>query len=60
MPYMIDRLVLFIAIVVVLATAGCGQQKTVAENTVFSTGKGDVQFRVETVAAGLEVPWARP
>ena len=57
MPYMINRLVLLFAILIALAAAGCGQQKTVAENAVFSTGKGDVKFRVETVATGLEVPW---
>lgn len=29
-----------------------------AENSVVSTESGDAQFRVETVASGLEVPWA--
>jgi len=27
------------------------------ENTVISTANGDVRFRVETVATGLEIPW---
>ncbi len=54
---MINRLVLLFAILAALAAGGCGQQKTVADNAVFSTGKGDVKFRVETVATGLEVPW---
>lgn len=29
-----------------------------AENSVVSTESGDARFRVETVASGLEVPWA--
>jgi glucose/arabinose dehydrogenase len=29
-----------------------------AENAVVSTANGDVKFRVETFASGLEVPWA--
>lgn len=42
-----------------LITTSCGQQqpKGLAENEIVSTGKGDVKFRVETVASGLEVPW---
>ncbi len=28
-----------------------------AENKVISTASGDVKFRVETIASGLEVPW---
>ena len=39
---------------------GCGQAPPsgLAENQVVSVPAGDVQFRVETVAGGLEVPWA--
>src|SRR4029079_1572613 len=38
---------------------GCGQAPSgLAENQVVSAPAGDVQFRVETVASGLEVPWA--
>ena len=38
---------------------GCGQAPHgLAENQVVSAPAGDVQFRVETVASGLEVPWA--
>ena len=51
------RLELLITALFVLCTGGYGQQKGFAENTVFSTGKGDVKFRVEVVATGLEVPW---
>lgn len=46
-------------IVSLLITTACGQQqpKGLAENEIISTAKGDVKFRVETVASGLEVPW---
>ena len=36
----------------------CGQApKGLAEGEIISTQKGDVKFRVETVAGGLQVPW---
>ncbi len=37
--------------------AGCSSA-SLAENTVVSTPDNEVRFRVETVAGGLEVPWA--
>ena len=41
-----------------LLMSACGQPpKGLAGGETFSTQKGDVKFRVETVAAGLEVPW---
>jgi len=43
----------------VLAALGCGGGTSDASsNNVISTANGDVRFRVETAAAGLEVPWA--
>ncbi|HSU25550.1 MAG TPA: PQQ-dependent sugar dehydrogenase, partial [Pyrinomonadaceae bacterium] len=43
----------------VAAGAACGQRPsgTVKDQTTSSTS-GDTRFRVETVASGLEVPWA--
>src|SRR4051795_8761698 len=42
-----------------LASVGCGQQNSAGgQDRNYSTGKDAVQFRVETVASGLEVPWA--
>lgn len=53
-PYFLRPLILL-----ALFEFGCGQaQKGLAENQVVSAPAGDVQFRVETVASGLEVPWA--
>jgi glucose/arabinose dehydrogenase len=41
-----------------LLITACGQApKGIAESEIVSTQKGDARFRVETVAAGLEVPW---
>jgi len=37
--------------------SGCGQPSGMADNEAVSTTGGDVRFRVETVASGLEVPW---
>lgn len=40
-------------------TAACGQKpKGLSENQTVSTSKSDAKFKVETVASGLEVPWA--
>jgi glucose/arabinose dehydrogenase len=42
-----------------LASAACGQTpKGPAGNEIVSTAQNDARFRVETVAANLEVPWA--
>jgi len=35
---------------------GCSSP-SLADNAVVSTANGDVKFRIETVASGLEVPW---
>ena len=53
-PYVLRSLLLL-----ALFEFGCGQAPHgLAENQVVSAPAGDVQFRVETVASGLEVPWA--
>lgn len=45
-------------LIVVLSTFGTACAPSgLAENSVVSTSSGDVKFRVETVAGGLEVPW---
>lgn len=56
----IKRAFFILTILSLLPVAACGQPqpKGLAENEVVSTGQGDVKFRVETVAGGLEVPWA--
>ena len=42
-----------------LASVGCGQQNSAdLSNKVYATAKDNIRFRVETVASGLEVPWA--
>jgi len=46
----------FLMIAFVLSTA-CAPAG-LAENAVVTTADGDVKFKVETVATGLEVPWA--
>src|SRR5688500_13253098 len=39
--------------------AACGQPpRGIAENQMLATQKGDAKFRVETVARGLQIPWA--
>ena len=40
-----------------LFAAACAP-KGLAENAIISTASGDVKFKVEVVATGLEVPWA--
>lgn len=48
-------------IILISLTAAFGaacSSSGLAENAVVSTATGDVKFRVETVASGLEVPWA--
>src|ERR1043165_7503255 len=50
---------LLLLAVFTLSSVGCGQQNSAgASNQVYSTAKDKIQFRVETVASGLEVPWA--
>ena len=39
-------------------STGCGDSQQGSSKAVFSTATGDVKFRVETIATGLEVPWA--
>jgi glucose/arabinose dehydrogenase len=42
-----------------LFTAACGQTpKGLADNQIVSTADNQTKFKVETVARGLEVPWA--
>src|SRR5690349_5626495 len=42
-----------------LLVAACGQApKGMAESETTATQQGDAKFRVETVATGLQVPWA--
>ena len=53
-----------VAILILLATltltsVGCGQQNSAqTQNQTYSTAKDGLKFHVETVASGLEVPWA--
>lgn len=50
---------LFLISAFFLACAACGRPpKGLAENEIVTTESGDARFRVETVAAGLEIPWA--
>ena len=46
-----------IALVLSVLIFGCSAASS-AENKVVETATGDVKFRVETVASGLEIPWA--
>ena len=43
---------------VLISALGLGCSPSGAEATIVSTAMGDVKFRVETVATGLEIPWA--
>ena len=55
---MIKRAFFILTIVSLFSVVGCGQApKGLPANETVSTGKGDVKFKVETVASGLEVPW---
>lgn len=45
-----------IALVLSVLIFGCSADSS-AENKVIVTSTGDVRFRVETVASGLEIPW---
>src|SRR5258707_1350617 len=57
MPYMTNRFVSLSLFLIALCTGSCGQPEGTIENAIVSTANGDVKFRVETVAGGLEVPW---
>ena len=48
---------IFFAGLVFLSPFGCGQSPTGLAETETIATSGDTRFRVETVAAGLEVPW---
>lgn len=55
----VKQIIYSLVISAFLFTVGCGQTpKGLAENQIISTNKNDAKFRVETVASGLEVPWA--
>jgi glucose/arabinose dehydrogenase len=46
-------------LILTAASVACGQKPQATGNTqTGATSGGDVKFRVETVASGLEVPWA--
>ncbi|HJS52298.1 MAG TPA: PQQ-dependent sugar dehydrogenase, partial [Pyrinomonadaceae bacterium] len=49
-----------IAFLIVISAFGCGSPAPTGlnEGETFGTSEGQVRFRVETVANGLEVPWA--
>jgi glucose/arabinose dehydrogenase len=56
---MILRTAFRLSIVSALLAVGCARSPVgLAENQVVSAPSGDVRFQVETVASGLEVPWA--
>lgn len=44
-------------LLVALWFVGCSEPAGLAQNAIVTTKSGDVKFRVETVASGLEVPW---
>lgn len=48
---------IFIAVIVINLLASCSPVG-LPENQIVETASGDAKFRVETVATGLEVPWA--
>lgn len=54
---MLTKAIFFSFIIFSLVSAGCGQPPGALQNNVFSTARGEVRFRLETVATGLEVPW---
>lgn len=56
---MIYRITLVAAAFLVFCSFGCSQQaQSLPQNAVIATKSGDVKFKVETVASGMEVPWA--
>ena len=52
------RTILVVSIFLLLMMSGCGVRTELAENQAVTAPSGDTRFRVETVAGGLEVPWA--
>lgn len=54
---MLRRLLASASLILVVSSFGCGQQKA-GENANFASHSSDVKFTVETVASGLQVPWA--
>lgn len=54
---MLRRLLASASLILVVSSFGCGQQKA-DENANFASQSSDVKFTVETVASGLQVPWA--
>src|ERR1051325_10824116 len=47
------------SLIILAATCvACGQKPQATGNTQTGTSGGNVKFRVETIASGLEVPWA--
>lgn len=54
---MTHRLSFAAAVLVAFCSFCCSQAQNLPENAVVPTKSGDVKFRVETFASGLEVPW---
>lgn len=48
---------LLASLIMALCSFGCSQAQSLPQNTVLSTKSGDVKFKVETFASGLDVPW---
>jgi glucose/arabinose dehydrogenase len=51
-------LILRLALILAAAGSACGQRPTTPSDQPVSGTIGQTKFRVETVASGLEVPWA--
>src|SRR5438128_2402304 len=45
------------AFLLAMISASCASPQTASNNSTYATADG-VKFRLETVASGLEVPWA--
>jgi len=48
---------LLASVVLAMFSFGCSNAQSLPQNAVVSTKSGDVKFKVETYASGLEVPW---
>ena len=55
---MTHRISFLASVVFAFCSFGCGQAQSLPQNAVVATKSGDVKFKVETFASGLEVPWA--
>ena len=55
---MTHRISFLASVVFAFCSFGCGQAQSLPQNVVVATKSGDVKFKVETFASGLEVPWA--